>query len=182
MSRTPTPEAAPWHPRGRPHLWIPKHALDTLTHHCEAEEAASLLAVYLGFVRAADDCNCTRFQKPVSCVAAFAFCSARKVLRYLPRLETLGLIAVERRTIPGSKEHDLSVYEVILPPKAAPRDVVTECHDVATECHEVVTSNSNLRVTVSRDKRDSERPSNSTSSSIPTPSQRRSPRRIIPSI
>lgn len=161
MQPHPAPSRKPWHPKGRPHLWLPKSALHAIEGACEDKEAAAVLGVYLGFVRTADAENSHTFAKPVGAIAKLAFVSARTVLRHLPRLETLGLLRITKRHRPDSKERDVSLYEILL--DSEPPDVVTECHEVVTPCHKVMTDTSHLGVTVTRDQGDLRDRSNSTS-------------------
>lgn len=112
-----TSRAGHWRPNGVPFYWIPKAAADRIGSELEATERASAMLVYGALCRIAADQNTGTFTISIAFLADRSFVHRRTVERRIPDLERLGLLAVERRRLPGKQGRDVSTYSILeLPP------------------------------------------------------------------
>jgi DNA-binding MarR family transcriptional regulator len=92
-------KAAPW-------CWQHKDALEMIRTYLEDNygHSAFALSTYVALSEFASDAQSERFTVPISQIARRAGASYRTTAEILNRLESLGLIRIQRNTVPGTKE------------------------------------------------------------------------------
>ncbi len=106
--------ATPRSAKDGPWAWASKEALRRICEHfAESNKVPSARSVYLAFCELASNEAAETFQVKVATVARFAGVSVRTVSDVLPELELIQVLAIDRKTIPGSKMDAPSVYTLL---------------------------------------------------------------------
>ena len=101
-----------------PFCWQHKEALQRIRDYLEDGHGhcALALSVYVALSQLASDAHSETFTAPISEIARRAAVSYRTAAGVLKRFEALELIAVQRSTVPGTKEHAPSTYTMLRTP------------------------------------------------------------------
>jgi hypothetical protein len=75
--------------------------------------SAFAVSTYVALSEFASDAQSETFTVPISQIARRAGASYRTTAEILNRLESLGLIRIQRNTVPGTKEHAPSTYTML---------------------------------------------------------------------
>jgi hypothetical protein len=111
-------ESKPRQIKDAPFCWQHKGALTMIRDVFENGHgiAAIPISVYVALTELASDAQSETFSAPISEIARRACVSYRTAFSFLKRFEDVKLIAVNRSTVPGTKEHAPSTYTMLCTP------------------------------------------------------------------
>lgn len=135
-----------WRPTP-PFCWQPREAFDRIEKNLETSEAGSAALVYVSLSRIASIEGGPTFARPIGYISKLSFLSESTTQRRILDLERIGLVAIKRRQIEGTKAKSVSEYTLA----TLPRKVASQLPHVESPLPQVESQTTPLRDGVTKE-------------------------------